>query len=507
MKLLLTAIKGNCPETELAVRYLYSVVADAPVESDVRMYESVALDGTIYDDIVRGQYNIVYFHCDENSEYRVARLTEMIKKAMPSSIVVVGGPYPSFETKKYMVEHPYIDYVIRGEGELVLYNFLRTLLSYEFDFENVAGLGYRIDDSIIINPYEVPVTVEELPFPYEKLELTDTERVYYESIRGTADRTCYSQFLPDARIRALPLNRVCTELRYFLVKRVGTVVFLDKWFNYNTERAYRIFEYIINNDNGETSFELNIDGDKLDEETVRLLAEARTGLFTFNIDIGSTNAEVLAAMGRRENVYQLMYNVTKLLQTGKVKVNISIIAGLPMETEVLFARSFNKAYGLGEGASLNIEFLRVRRGTTLKDEASKYGYLYSSTAPNDVIATGFMPATDLIRIKSLAYIVSRYIGDGFKQSIPRIMTDAGLKPYDLFSRLTDYIYSNGLESKMNRPENLYRIMYGFAVGVYDDVNDTLKLQLLMDILHDDMENNLPEETVKRFEKKGWDIEA
>ena len=80
------------------------------------------------------------------------------------------------------------------------------------------------------------------------------------------------------------------------------------------------WEYLINNDNGFTSFSFDVNGDLLDEETVELLSEAREGLFHFNIDIESTNAVALAAAGRKENIYQLMYNVSKLLQNSKVNV-------------------------------------------------------------------------------------------------------------------------------------------------------------------------------------------
>ena len=141
--------------------------------------------------------------------------------------------------------------------------------------------------------------MESLPFPYERFE-AGKGTIYYESIRGTSDRSVYSQHLPDARVRTLSLGRICTEIRYFLACEAEKVVFLDRWFNYNSERAYRIFEYIIHNDNGVTSFEFNINGDELDDETLRLLSEARNGQIILNVDLASTNSEVLAAIGRNE---------------------------------------------------------------------------------------------------------------------------------------------------------------------------------------------------------------
>lgn len=507
MKLLISTIRTQNKTTELALKYMYSVVSDAPIEAMVHVFDSHELDSDIYEYIIRERFGVVYFHCDQNNELRIGRVAEMIKKVAQTTIVLVGGMEVSFDTRKFMNDNPAIDYVIRGEGEPVFFNFIRNMLTYEYDWEGVDGLAYRQNGEIVVNPYDAVVDVEKLPSPYDTESIKESDVIYYETIRGTSDRSIYQQFLPDARVRSLSIGRVCTELRYFLVKGVSKIVFLDKWFNYNTERAYRIFEYIIFNDNGKTSFEMDIDGDNLDEETIRLLSEARPGLFTFNIDIASTNPETLAAIGRKENVYQLMYNVTKLLNNENIEVKLKITAGLPLETADLFARSFNKVFGLGDGTSLIIETARVPRGCLLRDDIGKYGYIYTDHAPFDVLANSFLSATEMIKIKTLAKVTKVFVNDNFKQAIPRILNDTGMKPYTLFSKLTDFIYARHLDGKMNKLENLYRILYRYASAIYDDYSDSLKLQILKEVLHDDMEHNMSTEEVKKFEKRGWEIEA
>ena len=505
MKLLLTTIRSDQAYTELALKYLYSVVADSPVDVQLRCYEKNDLCTDIFENIAMGQYNIVYFHADSRNEHMVRRVAEMVKKAQPSIAVVFGGMQVSFETRSFMKENPFVDYVIRGEGESVLFNFLKSLLDYEFDFENIAGLAYREGGQIVVNPYDAPLEMESLPFPYERFE-AGKGTVYYESIRGTSDRAVYSQHLPDARVRALSLGRVCTELRYLLANETERVVFLDKCFNFNVERAYRIFEYIINNDNGVTAFEFNINGDDLDEETMRLLTEAREGQIIFNMDIASTNAEVLAAIGRGENIYRLMYNATKLLQGGTVRTEFHLRAGLPLETEAMFARSFNKTYGLAEGMPVHIDNIYVGKGTVLRSEAQAYGYVYTDEAPYEVIATSHMTAEELLKLRGMARTVERYIGDGgFKKSIPRILNDTGIKPYDLFSRLSAYITRNDLINRTQKKEHLARILYTYAADLYDDLADPVKLDILKDVIYADLSQLISEEAMRKFDKKGWDI--
>ena len=497
MKLLLTTIKSDNKRTDLELKYLFSVVTDSPVDVQLKTYERTDLYADIFEDIATGQYNMVYFHANDENEAKLRHVAEMVKKAVPSIAVLFGGMQVSFETRSFMKEFPFVDYVIRGEGESVMFNFLKSILDYEFDFENIAGLAYRENDEIIVNPYDAPVDVESLPFPYEK----------FEAVRGTSDRTVYSQHLPDARVRALSLGRVCTELRYFLAKEVSRVVFLDRFFNFNSERAYRIFEFIINNDNGVTSFEFNVNGDELDEETIRLLSEARSGQIIFNIDIASTNAEVLAAIGRGENIYRLMYNTTKLLQAGNIVTEIHVKAGLPLETEAMFARSFNKAFGMAEGMPVHIDGLYISKGTDLRADSNAYGYVFAYDSPYEVIATSHMTAEEMLRIRGIARTVESYVGDGgFKKSIPRVLNDTGIKPYDLFSRLSSFITKKGLGSKTRKKEHLARILFAFAGGLYDDLADPVKLDILKDVIHADLETMISEDAIKKFDKKGWDID-
>ena len=504
MKVLLTTIKSESADTQTTLKYLYSILADAPIEVDVKEFPEKELLSEMYSDVIRGQYNMVYMHCDEYNEARISALSELIKKAAPTSVMMIGGLQVSYGTKEYMEENPWVDFVVRGEPEKVIFNFVKTMLTFEFDFEGIAGLAFRANDRIFINPLDEPVAAEDLPFPYEKTALDECSVVYYETIRGCSDRSTYSQHMQDARVRALSLNRVCTELRYFLVKSVDRVIITDRYFNYDTERAYRIWEYIISNDNGHSSFVFDVNGDLLDDETIRMLKGAREGLFIFNIDVESTNAEVLSAVGRKENIYQLFYNTSKLLQQTSVSVKLNLTLGLPYEDEQMFARSFNKTYGIG-AQEISITTLRMKKGIDLIQDADRFGYQYSSRSPYEVVANDYLHAPDYIRIRDIANLIEAYSCGGFNDSVQTLMHDTGYKPYDFFAKLAEFISANGYEKQLRKKENLYRVLYAFAANTYDELNDTLRMQIFAEALHSDFEGSFPEETVKKFDRKGWEL--
>ena len=77
--------------------------------------------------------------------------------------------------------------------------------------------------------------------------------VYYESSRGCPFRCSYCLSSIEKSVRGLPLERVKGELGYFLYKKVKQVKFIDRTFNYDERRAYEIFKYLIDNDNGVTN--------------------------------------------------------------------------------------------------------------------------------------------------------------------------------------------------------------------------------------------------------------
>ena len=89
-----------------------------------------------------------------------------------------------------------------------------------------------------------------------------------------------------------------SELSYFIYKKVKQVKFIDRTFNYDSDRCQHILKYLMDHDNGVTNFHFELCGDLIDEATIELVKCARPGLFQFEIGVQSTNEEVLRRCGR-----------------------------------------------------------------------------------------------------------------------------------------------------------------------------------------------------------------
>lgn len=77
--------------------------------------------------------------------------------------IVVGGSHCS-ALPELMLNHPSVDWVVRGEGERPLVELIKAWSSGE-GFERVRGLGYKKDGRLSLNPLGFPCPIEELPIP------------------------------------------------------------------------------------------------------------------------------------------------------------------------------------------------------------------------------------------------------------------------------------------------------------------------------------------------------
>ena len=112
MKLLLATIKSDNKQTELALKYLYSVLFDSPLDVHVKTFGRNELYSDIFEDIANAQYDIVYFHADSFNIRQLCRVADMVKKAIPNIAIIFGGMEVSFETRSFVKQNDFVDYVI-----------------------------------------------------------------------------------------------------------------------------------------------------------------------------------------------------------------------------------------------------------------------------------------------------------------------------------------------------------------------------------------------------------
>ncbi|HWQ77717.1 MAG TPA: DUF4080 domain-containing protein [Anaerovoracaceae bacterium] len=502
MRILLTTLNSKYVHSNLALKYLYSSAEKSRNSIDILEFTINNEEDYIFTEILRRGYDIVCFSCYIWNADKTLYLAENLKKARPDIKFLMGGPEVSYDVIPFMSRHKFIDFVISGEGEAPFSELMEMLLSDVREYEKIPGLTYRLDGKIYVNPQAPPLQFESVPFPYLSLVCEEDKIMYYESSRGCPFQCSYCLSSIERRVRALSLDRVRSDLGYFIYKRVKQVKFIDRTFNWDQKRCYEIIKYLITGDNGETNFHFELCGDLIDEELLRLLSTARPGLFQFEIGVQSTNESALRACNRKSDFAKLSEKVKQLVEMGNIHIHLDLIAGLPHEDYPSFRKSFNDVYALMPHY-LQLGFLKLIKGAPIREQAEEHGYVYRSQTPYEIISSKYMSALMLVRLKKIENALELYYNrGGFRRTLDFAVALAET-PFDFYEELADYFYLKGFQHKSNKKEDLYRIFFlyaGWKERFIPDIKDKIRELLMLD-----MKDALNPESVKKFERKGWDI--
>lgn len=97
--------------------------------------------------------------------FLVLRTLETVKKVNPDIKTVVGGQHFSALADESLLKYPEIDFVVRGEGEVTLFELVKSLEENQ-PLTNVKGLSFRNGSKIVHNTSRPLIEdLNTLPFP------------------------------------------------------------------------------------------------------------------------------------------------------------------------------------------------------------------------------------------------------------------------------------------------------------------------------------------------------
>ena len=387
------------------------------------------------------------------------------RKIDPKVQIWLGGPEVSYDGADFLRANPWADLVMQGEGEetfaalagaceagrLQIQTGLRgdrTFLMSE-ECRKLPGLVYRSGDEIADTGLSRVDDLDSIPFLYEGLldhgpGVFENRIIYYESSRGCPFHCSYCLSSVDERVRFRSLSLVIRELEVFLKARVQQVKFVDRTFNCRRDHALGIWKYLADHDNGVTNFHFEIAGDLLTEEALALFGTMRPGLIQLEIGLQSTHDPTLSEIDRRMNMDRLFQNFHAVRQTGNIHQHLDLIAGLPHEGYDRFGQSFSRAF-IFLPDQLQLGFLKVLKGTRMREKAAEYDLVYREQAPYEVIRTRWMDYGDLIRLKRISQILEIWYNSGQYYYTMKYVVPFYETPFVFFERFADWYHERGYD--------------------------------------------------------------
>lgn len=467
MKVLLVAINAKYIHTSLSVRTLKAYARSDSVE----FAEYTINERT--EDILRKIYlkkpDAALFSCYIWNAQVCLDVAQMLKKVLPDTKIIFGGPEVSYDNE-YMERYDFIDAIARGEGE-------ETFCEWLTNGVYTDGMTYRCEDGIVKNPDRKTICdITSIPFPYtdEDIEANKNKLLYYESSRGCPFSCSYCLSSAECGLRFRDIETVKRELMIFIRHGVRIVKFVDRTFNADKSRAAEIVKFIIDNAS-KTSFHFEVAADIIDDELIKLLASAPAGLIQLEIGVQSTNGATIEAIDRKTDFEKIKTAVGKIKRNSGVHLHLDLIAGLPFENIETFKKSFDEVMALRPQV-LQLGFLKLLRGTKIREEEEKYGYKYNCKPPYEVLCNDFLSYADVLLLKGVEQMLERYYNSGVFKNAMEYLFEKYKSPFEAFLKLWEFYSSGGYNTAGQSRERLYEILLMFCTD--EQFSDLLKLDYL-----------------------------
>ena len=457
MKLLIATLNSKYTHTSLSVRCLYNAVKDICRASFAEYTINDNIE-SIVADIFAKKPDCLAFSCYIWNIESIFKISSVIKKALPQIKIVLGGHEAEHDGVSILENNLFIDAVLRGEGEISLREYVKCVLGKK-DISTAFSITYRNGGEIISLPdSEDSVDLNSLPFVYdETIEDLKNRIIYYETSRGCPYNCSYCLSGEGHRVRFLDTERVKKELKFFMDKKVALVKLVDRTFNADIKRAKEIFEFIADNPS-DTCFHMELSGDLIDNETLTILKRVKKGTLQFEIGVQTTNPDTLRAINRRVTFKKLQNSVKRLMEEGNIHIHLDLIAGLPFEDIASFKKSFNEVLSLKPHV-LQLGFLKMLKGSPIREESQKHGYVYRDYPPYEVISNDYISMEDLMELKLTEDALDKFYNSGaFKNTLDYLMDRNG-NYYSVFLALGNFMKTNYPTGYSFSKKALYDIMY------------------------------------------------
>ncbi len=186
-----------------------------------------------------------------NQVERGLRAAELVKRVNPDCSVVIGGWYGSIRGE-LMVDHPAVDYVIRGNGDRAILELLEAMAG-EREFNDVKGLLWKEKGKIRQAEWRKLEDINDtFPMPYDLIpvekHLTREREINYISSRGCPGSCefCAVKCIYKEEWTGLAPERMLDEISRLVtdydVKRIH---FTDTDFFADIDRAISFCEEIL----------------------------------------------------------------------------------------------------------------------------------------------------------------------------------------------------------------------------------------------------------------------
>ncbi len=471
MKILITTLNAKYIHTSLALRWIY--VANKN-KYNIRFQEFTIKEqlDEIAEIIIEQEIDVLGIGVYIWNVSKVKLLVDILKEKKPNIKIILGGPEVSYETE-YFIKNWDIDYIVSGEAEFVFGELLDDIINNRV----IDNIYIAHKDNFNAKPAVASIEkLEKLDSPYmlecDKGALQN-RITYFETSRGCPYTCKYCLSSLEGNVRYFSNEYIIKQLEYLFSHNTKTIKFLDRTFNLNKNHTLFIFDKIKSLYNEKTICQFEIYADLLNEKTISYINEFQKDFIRFEIGIQSTYDKTNKEVNRLQDFNKIKENVILLQKAGVVDLHLDLIAGLPYETYDRFKKSFNDVFEL-KPKELQLGFLKMLRGTSLREQSEIYGYLYDLEGPYEIYKHNDLSEEDIENIKCVEDMLEKYWNSGRFIRTFELLTsyfedeNRTIDYFDLFYKLGQFYKRIDIDKFQYHLHEIYKIMYDFVLNIIDE---------------------------------------
>ncbi len=280
-----------------------------------------------------GADGVVGVGCMSDTLPFVLHALEAFKREHPRAIVILGGPGPTGIAKEIVETFPFVDVVVRGEGEATMAELMDALRRGDAaDLAHVKGICWRRGAEAVTNPARARIAdLDALPLPlYEGLPMEQYSLVNVVSSRGCPYHCTFCDVAPLWERKHVRRGAASIVAEMKLLR--------DRWGKTNFEftdetfvlrrRAVLEFCDLLRAEGVEASWSCTGRVNLVDEDLLEAMAAGGCRALFFGVESGS---DAVLARIRKDftagEVVEAMHRTTR-----RLRAVASFIWGFPFET-------------------------------------------------------------------------------------------------------------------------------------------------------------------------------
>ncbi|MGB5676350.1 MAG: DUF4080 domain-containing protein [Gammaproteobacteria bacterium] len=456
-QIILTTLNARYMHSAFGLRYLYANLGELQSKACIREFSIQQRPIDIAEKLLKYSPRIIGFGVYIWNVAEITKTVALLKQIAPDTVIVLGGPEVSHLPDKPAVVD-LADYVVMGAAEESFRVLCELVLTGDQPLQRE------------IHSDELPLDQIQMPYQYYTDEDIKNRLIYVEASRGCPFKCEFCLSSLDKTSKPFELDPFLDEMDKLHQRGARNFKFIDRTFNLKVSSSIAILEFFLQRMSGDLYLHFELVPDNVPDRLKAVIAEFPQHTLQFEIGVQTFDEKIQALISRRQDNTKTRDNLRWLRENTRAYIHADLIFGLPSDTLVNFADSFNHLVSL-KPHEIQLGILKRLRGAPLDRHTEEYQLRFNPEPPYNILCTRDIDFETMQRVSRFARYWDMIANSGrFKNTLPLIL---GNNPFENFMRLSDRLYQKAGCTWNISLRRLFVLLFQSLVAVEDIEEDRL----------------------------------